>query len=383
MSIASYSAGKKVYNGGSNAATRGTVDPMGYINRELNKVAAPIKTSAQLETERKMREYAKLKNGGKTPQQMATEAKMRAQGPSQSRSGLASTALNRLPSRTTTGPGMPTPAPVGSPVSFSPTGQIIPTYRPPTPVQSLPYDAGFNDDSQSLLENLTQNQNNLTKQKSDLEREYTVDRSTVEKQLPDMLRNVLNSFSGRGLAFSSAYGNKVGETQNEVANTISQIESNRARSNSDIEGMQANLQSGYQTALSKAQQAAARRSAEQAGSLNMANEQAAQQDYMAQIAQMLQQQPQVTQPQMPTADPAPDIASAAFNRTQVAPTYTPNATQQRGLSTFPTWAQQQLRSGQTVTAGDGRVFQMINGHAVDINSSSGKAGLALRQFNKR
>lgn len=31
-----YAAGKNVYRGGSNVATMGQVDPMGYVGRELN-----------------------------------------------------------------------------------------------------------------------------------------------------------------------------------------------------------------------------------------------------------------------------------------------------------------------------------------------------------
>jgi hypothetical protein len=31
-----YAAGKNVYRGGSNVATMGQVNPMGYVNRELN-----------------------------------------------------------------------------------------------------------------------------------------------------------------------------------------------------------------------------------------------------------------------------------------------------------------------------------------------------------
>jgi hypothetical protein len=31
-----YAAGKNVYRGGSNVATMGQVDPIGYVNRELN-----------------------------------------------------------------------------------------------------------------------------------------------------------------------------------------------------------------------------------------------------------------------------------------------------------------------------------------------------------
>lgn len=34
--VSPYSAGKNVYRGGSNVATMGQVDPIGYVNRELN-----------------------------------------------------------------------------------------------------------------------------------------------------------------------------------------------------------------------------------------------------------------------------------------------------------------------------------------------------------
>lgn len=88
-----YLAGNPVYRGGSNAPTMGTVDPTGYIDRELNN-------------------------------------------PSQTRSGIAEAALARLkvPNQDpdAAAPTTPLPNPTAT-INFiiSPTGQLIPA--PPLP----------------------------------------------------------------------------------------------------------------------------------------------------------------------------------------------------------------------------------------------------------
>lgn len=88
-----YLAGKPVYNGGSNAPTHGTVDPMGYIEREINQ-------------------------------------------PSQKRSGLAQAALQKLQ----VPPQDPATAapitPMGKTIDFTinSTGQLIPVPQTPAPV---------------------------------------------------------------------------------------------------------------------------------------------------------------------------------------------------------------------------------------------------------
>lgn len=83
----SYLGGDPVYRGGSSAPTMGTVDPMGYINRELNK-------------------------------------------PSQTRSGIAQAALSRLqvPEQQPNQAAPSTPVDPNSTLNFviSPTGQLIP-----------------------------------------------------------------------------------------------------------------------------------------------------------------------------------------------------------------------------------------------------------------
>lgn len=102
-----YLTGNPVYRGASNAPTRGTVDPMGYINRSL---ASPV--------------------GG--------------DGMSDKRSGLAQAALMRLQGMPASGGGNsqqqpPPPHPETVPnaplpnlgFTVSPTGQLIPTHPDP------------------------------------------------------------------------------------------------------------------------------------------------------------------------------------------------------------------------------------------------------------
>lgn len=53
-----FAAGRKVYSRGSYAPTRGTVNPSGYIKRELKKRAKrnnPTKTTAQMALRHKLR----------------------------------------------------------------------------------------------------------------------------------------------------------------------------------------------------------------------------------------------------------------------------------------------------------------------------------------
>lgn len=103
-----YAAGQKVYGTGSSAPTTGTVDPTGYIDRELNKST----TGA----------------------------------PSQARSGLAQAALAKLKGNpigdyqvTQPGPSSPAAAPITGFV-INEIGQLVP--QSPTPPPIDPTDAG-------------------------------------------------------------------------------------------------------------------------------------------------------------------------------------------------------------------------------------------------
>src|SRR5690349_9290519 len=105
MNPADYLVGRPVYRAASNAPTRGTVDPMGYIDRQLNSrsFASPV--------------------GG--------------DGFSDKRSGLAQAALQRLQqgqgSPQSQPQGMPQGSIPGGPIGYivSPTGRLIPTHDQP------------------------------------------------------------------------------------------------------------------------------------------------------------------------------------------------------------------------------------------------------------
>lgn len=94
ISPESYGRGQPVYSNGSHAPTSGTVDPSGYIDRSLNN-------------------------------------------PSDSRSGLAAAALDRLSGTNPTAPQSPGVLPLGdvTTLTITPTGQLVPNAPQP---QQLP-----------------------------------------------------------------------------------------------------------------------------------------------------------------------------------------------------------------------------------------------------
>lgn len=51
----------------------------------------------------------------------------------------------------------------------------------------------------------------------------------------------------------------------------------------------------------------------------------------------------------------------------------------RSLGSFDTASQAKLKAGQPVKAGDGRTFQLMNGHLVSVGSPTWQAGLQIRQ----
>ena len=79
----------------------------------------------------------------------------------------------------------------------------------------------------------------------------------------------------------------------------------------------------------------------------------------------------------PVAAPAP-VVHAASPTGAMAPAVPAG---QRAMTSFDAGSQAKLQSGAIVTGGDGRQFQMINGHATDINSAAGVSGLAQRAAN--
>lgn len=108
--VDSYARGDTIYGNGSHAPTSGTVDPTGYVTREMNKQTAPG-------------------------------------GPSQKRSGLASAAMDRISGYEDNGTQMPPTGAIAQLPSFTinDIGQLIPVNPALDPTPSMP---GMGDPSQ-------------------------------------------------------------------------------------------------------------------------------------------------------------------------------------------------------------------------------------------
>lgn len=116
--------------------------------------------------------------------------------------------------------------------------------------------------------------------------EYGAGSSALAIEKPNTLRNVLNNFSGRGLAFSSGYGNQVQNVETDYASKLAGLASRRNAVQSEADLEQGEATSGYNYDLSdyQSQQAAYEAQKQQ----ELVASQAQQQQMMQQIAQQKQ-----------------------------------------------------------------------------------------------
>lgn len=281
MALSSYLAGNRIYRGASNAPTRGTVDPMGYVERSLNN-------------------------------------------PSQRRSGLASAALRRLqPTGPGEQPGTASPGGIsdrfgrqrtqqltnnprtagGSPVGGAISGgggsglnyggsggQVGPPrltvdgigkLKPQLPnpmgsasqgATSLPFDAEAADAQVSLQAQKNRFESDATAEQGRIEREYVNQRRDVEDEMPEQQRRLLENYAGRGLAYSSGYAYDQGDQKSQYARLLAELEQGKTGGIADLLRQRGQFNDEWSGRLQAIQQAAARRLAEQAGDLGLGGE---------------------------------------------------------------------------------------------------------------
>ena len=205
-----YAAGAKVYNGGSSTATSGTVDPMGYVERNLK---------------------------------MAVKAK-----PSQTRSGLAKAAIGRVKKTTVKKKATPkkvtaaVPSPTVQRVTASATGKGV---NPPkqNPVSALPYDLESERISaKQTLDNLLAG---LNTQVSELQTASKQRLRNLETQYSDRKVTDLNSSVARGLGNSSQYLNTLTKSASDYTTGKNTIASEKTSGLNDIRNRSAGASTGY------------------------------------------------------------------------------------------------------------------------------------------
>lgn len=225
----SYLTGNRVYNGGTNNPTSGTLNPSGYISRELRK-----KQSSR-------------------------------------RSGLAATAL-RMQQKTPTTKSTPVvpPTPKNPTVTATPTGRLVLTEHPDTAHNVLPFDPQTAAQQVLLQKNQQDYLNSLTQQRQQLAGDVTTQERDLEAALPDSLRNVLNNYAGRGMAYSSGYGYQYGQTEADYARQRADLERQLQEGMAGFDADQQQATDDYQLALSQLMSSSAEGLSSDAGNLGLA-----------------------------------------------------------------------------------------------------------------
>lgn len=235
--VTNYSVGNTIYGSGGSAATMGTVDPTGYIDRSLNSQSRSGLAQAAL---------SRLQNNqfGGTPQRNTLEdptltAATYGGNPVNYSSGPSLPIGNRpqIPgqqvSSTIGAQGSPAeqsimhqqngaariPLPSVAQLSVNPLGQIsLPAN------QSLPLDADLaaQEANQTSVANnqLTQ----LEQQQQQIGNQYATSAHQAVEAMPSILNSLLSNYaSGRGLGFSSGYGNAYNNDQNSFQQQLDQL----------------------------------------------------------------------------------------------------------------------------------------------------------------
>lgn len=266
ISASSYSVGNRVYRGGSSAPTQGTVDPMGYIDRGLNNPSQKRSGLAEAALRRlggRNRGAGQTGPGGR-PQE---SDRPNAYGlETQTQSGQA----RGLGAPTGGPPGLGGQQPPG--LQMSAIGKLqAPDLAAKFGGTGLPFDIDAADAQQQLLSRKNRFEQEFTQGQQGLERDYTLQRRSVEDQLPDERRNLLENYAGRGLAYSSGYAYDTGDLEGQYANLLAQLEGGKTEGLADLLRQRGLFNEDYASQLQAIQAAAARRLSDQAGDLGLNN----------------------------------------------------------------------------------------------------------------
>jgi hypothetical protein len=230
-----YAAGAKVYNGGSSTATSGTVDPMGYVERNL-KMAVKAKPSqtrsglakAALGRVKKKTVVKKAVKKATTKKAFDRKESAKKEDAKKTRDNKAATAITAKP-------------PVQA-VTASATGKGV---NPPkqNPVIALPYDLESQRISaKQSLDNLLAG---LNAQVSELQTASQQRLRNLETQYSDRKVTDLNSSVARGLGNSSQYLNTLTKSASDYTTGKNTIASEKTSSLNNIRNQSANASTGY------------------------------------------------------------------------------------------------------------------------------------------
>lgn len=257
ISASSYSVGNRVYRGGSSAPTQGTVDPSGYIDRELNNVASQQRSGlAQAALRRLKGPGASIERAKQSAGQSPYAARSVRTGPA-------------LPNKGGVGSAPPVATPALQMSSIGKLGVPDVAASASQGATGLPFDPEAADAQQQLLSRKNRFEQMVNDAQYGLERDYTTRKRTVEDEIPDSKRQLLESYAGRGLAYSSGYTHDYGDLSSQYANLLAELEQGKTEGLANLLRQRGMFSEEYATQLQNIQAAAARRLAEQAGDLGL------------------------------------------------------------------------------------------------------------------
>lgn len=263
-----FATGKKVYSNGTNAPTRGTVNPAGYIRREMrsNRRSGLAKAAInRVERPGTRGGVMRPKNSGSVQrpkpvinaQQLKhfwdwTHGKGGPKGPS-------------APAK----PSQPKPANPGS----TPVGS---THAPAVPKTmnvtengqlDLPYDNQFGWDLLGAKQDMNSSLLDLQAQQQQQALNYGQQKRDAGQQYEKLQQQTLNSDAARGMAFSSGYGKHVGENATSYNNFVGDLDAQNNLFNQNVDLQRNQIGTGFNQMLQMAALARAQGLAPDAGNL--------------------------------------------------------------------------------------------------------------------
>lgn len=289
MSEASYLVGNRVYRGASNAPTRGTVDPMGYIERELNKGMSTFPLGAAVKNNWQRRSGLA---GAALNRLQGNSGGSAIQGPQHGQTLGSALQPPQTPGQTALqngSTGILSRPPIGSisggPVQFNPGGGGVAGGPPKLGVAtgampgasgtgqpgdtSLPFDAQFGQDSANAAWQHDNFMAQIQAMKDQLENQYAQGSRDLNIQHPMLLRQLLGNYAGRGMAHSSGYADQYGNVEQQFQNAMNDLNMQHTTGAADLLNQQNTYEAGYQQFLDALRTAAAQRLSDQAGGLGL------------------------------------------------------------------------------------------------------------------
>lgn len=131
----------------------------------------------------------------------------------------------------------------------------------------MPFDPQGGVEALGAKRTLDQNLINLTNQENLLNQQYSTSRRDYEQKVPELARNLLSNYAGRGMAFSSGYGTAVGQQQADIAQGLSGLDLQKQQQLGDITSQRGLAQTGYQNDLASSLVGTTNRLSARAGTL--------------------------------------------------------------------------------------------------------------------